>query len=82
MRESIVFNSAPPQSPNQKVYCYKYTERRAWKIYTEQSIISGNAWAFVAYRTNVDLLVKKVETFQKCVVVTESEILCKASVER
>lgn len=37
---------------------------------------------FVAYRTNVDLLVKKVETFQKCAVVIESEIFCEASAER
>jgi hypothetical protein len=46
-RESVIFNSAPPQPPNQKMYCYKYAKRRAWKIYTEQSFISGNAWVLL-----------------------------------
>lgn len=34
-----------------------------------------------SYRTNVDLLVKSIETFQKCAVVIESEVLCEASAE-
>lgn len=37
---------------------------------------------FVAYRTNVDLLVKKIEAFQKYAVVIESEVLSEASAER
>jgi len=81
MRESIIFNSAPPQSPNQKMYYNKYAKGRAWKIYTEQSFINGNAWVFLTYRTNIDLLVKNIETFQKCAVVIESEVLCEASAE-
>lgn len=52
--------------------CNRSVSSRDWE--TEEAEVRS-------YRTNIDLLVKNIETFQKCAVVIESEVLCEASAE-